>query len=145
MPRVMGLDIGEKRIGVALSDPLGITAQGFGVIKVEGEKALEELKVIVKSYDVKEIVVGLPLSLDGSVGRQAQKVMEMARRIHEVTGIPVSFWDERLTSKEAERLLITADQSRKRRKEVKDKVSATIILQSYLESRRKGCKEKGLC
>lgn len=142
MSRVMGLDIGEKRIGVALSDPLGITAQGFGVINAEEGKVLEELKTIAKNYDVKEIVVGLPLSLNGSIGPQAQKVIEIAQRISEVTGLPVFFWDERLSSKEAEKLLISADQSRKRRKEVKDKVSATIILQSYLESRRRECEGK---
>lgn len=142
MPRVMGLDIGEKRIGVALSDPLGIIAQGFGVIRAEEGKALEELRAIAETYDVKEIVVGLPLSLDGSIGPQTRKVMELAQRISEVTGLPVSFWDERLSSKEAEKLLISADQSRRRRKEVKDKVSAVIILQSYLESRRRGCEQK---
>lgn len=143
MSRIMGLDIGEKRVGVALSDPLGVIAQGFGVIKTEEGDVLEELKAIVETYDVKEIVVGLPLSLDGSIGPQAQKIMEIAQRISEVTGLPVFFWDERLSSREAEKLLISADQSRRRRKEVKDKVSATIILQSYLESRRKACEGKG--
>lgn len=131
----MGLDVGEKRIGIALSDPLGLVAQPLEVVK--REKALERLKEIVLAYGVQEVVVGLPLRPDGSLSLQAQRIWEFARQLEASLGLPVRYWDESFTTHEAERLLLQADQSRKRRKRTKDKVAAALILQGYLEARKK--------
>jgi putative Holliday junction resolvase len=135
--RIMGLDIGDKRIGVALSDPLGLVAQAFEVIERKGERVFGRLKEIVAHFGVQEIVVGLPLREDGSVGPQAEKVLNFAKELETRLGLPIKFWDERYSTQEAEKILLEADQSRLKRKKVKDKLAAAIILQGYLEMRRK--------
>ncbi len=129
--RVLGLDIGTKRTGVAISDPLGWTAQGLAVIKKGRE--LEELKTIIDEKEVTEIVVGLPKNMDGSLGPKAQEILAIVEQLKESFGIPVHTWDERLTTVAAERVLLEADLSRAQRKKVIDKTAAVIILQGYLD------------
>lgn len=132
--RILALDIGEKNIGTAISDALGITAQGLDVIQ-RGKKGedLLQLERIVEEYSVAEIVVGLPLNMDGSEGPRAKDAREYARRLSEKLSVPVKTWDERLTTAQARRTLLEADVSRARRKKVIDKLAAVIILESYLQ------------
>ncbi|MDI6822815.1 MAG: Holliday junction resolvase RuvX [Bacillota bacterium] len=138
MGRIMALDVGSKTIGVAVSDPLGWTGQGVGVIRRRSrESDLAEVLRLVREWDVTELVVGLPLSLDGSRGPQAQQAQTFARRLAEASGLPVRLQDERLTTRQAERVLVDADVSRRRRRQVIDKAAAVLILQSYLDSRRR--------
>lgn len=137
--RIMGLDIGEKRIGVALSDPMGWTAQGHSVIN---RKKLEiDFNVILQictEQAVTKIVIGLPINMNGSMGPKVVEVQGFGRKLGEFTGLLIDYWDERLTTKSAERLLIAADVSRKKRKKVIDKLAAVHILQSYLDSKSSG-------
>lgn len=137
--RILALDVGEKRIGLAVSDPLGITAQGLEVLKRQGKEAdLARLLQVARKYHVQEILVGLPRHLDGRLGAQAPEIMELARALGAALGVPVTPWDERLTTAQAERVLIEADLSRRRRRQVVDQVAAALILQSYLDSRDRG-------
>ncbi|MGB9779483.1 MAG: Holliday junction resolvase RuvX [Caldanaerobacter sp.] len=136
--RVLGLDLGDKTIGVAVSDASSTIAQGITTIRrksfVEDVKAIEE---IVKKYEVEKVVVGLPKNMNGSIGPQGEKVIRFGEKLKEALEIPVVFWDERLTTLQAERLLIEGvDMSRGKRKKVVDKLAATIILQSYLDSQK---------
>lgn len=132
--RALALDVGNKTIGVAVSDLMGWTAQGLEVIRRRAlEKDLERLKEIIKEYEVEEIVVGLPKNMNGSIGPQAQIVMEFVTQLEMVVNIPIVYWDERLSTMEAERALISADVSRKKRKEVIDKMAAVVILKGYLQ------------
>ena len=131
----MGLDLGDKRIGVAVSDPLGWTAQGKVVI--ESKDQLSDIKHIVsltEEYNVEKIVIGLPKNMNNTIGPRAQKTLDFVAALKKESSIPIITWDERLTTKEAERTLIKADISRKKRKEVIDKMAAMIILQNYLDS-----------
>ena len=131
--RIAALDVGEARIGVAVSDELGITAQGIGVIRrVGGQRDLEALGALLAPFAPERLVVGLPLNLNGSEGPQAAKVRIFAERAAAYLGLPLEFWDERLTTVAAERALLEADVSRRRRREVVDKVAASLILQGYL-------------
>ncbi len=131
--RILGIDYGEKRIGVAVSDPLGIIAQGIAVIG-----NIEELAKIIGQYEkIDEIVVGLPKRMSGEIGIQAQKVLEFVERLKVAYPIPVSTWDERLTTAAAERTLISAGLSREKRKKVIDRSAAAYILQSYLDCKKK--------
>ncbi|MCL6560132.1 MAG: Holliday junction resolvase RuvX [Firmicutes bacterium] len=134
--RIMGLDFGDKRIGVALSDPLGWTAQGLEVIQRGASVAadIKRIKEIVDKYQVERIVLGLPKNMDGSPGPAAEKVKSFAGNLAGVLKIPVDFWDERLSTVAAEKLLIEADMSRARRRKVVDKMAAVMILQGYLDS-----------
>jgi len=135
--RIAALDVGEARIGVAVSDELGITAQGIGVVRrVGGRRDMEALAALLAPYGPERLVVGLPLTLGGSEGPQAAKVRRFAEQAAAHLGLPLEFWDERLTTVEAERTLLEADVSRRRRREVIDKVAATLILQGYLAARR---------
>jgi putative Holliday junction resolvase len=139
--KVLGLDIGEKRIGIAVSDELGYTAQGVKVLNRKGiDDDLEEIKEIIVTADVSEIVVGLPKNMDGSLGDGAQKVLSFVNKIEESLSVPVILWDERWTTSEATQVLLQADLSRKKRRKVVDKVAAVLILQGYLDSlaNRKG-------
>nr|WP_297199532.1 Holliday junction resolvase RuvX [Thermanaeromonas sp.] len=131
----MGLDVGEKNIGVAVSDPLGWTAQGVTTIRRRGklEEDLEAILRLAKEYRVERVVVGLPRNMNGSLGPQARKVLEFIEALEERLQLPVVPWDERLTTSAAERVLITADLSRRRRKSVIDRLAAVLILQSYLD------------
>ena len=134
--RILALDVGEKRIGLAVSDPLGITAQGLRVlIRKNLESDLAQLLEVAREWHVQEILVGLPRHLDGREGKQAPAIMELAQALGEALGAVVTPWDERLTTVEAERVLLQADLSRRRRRQVVDQVAAVLILQSYLEYR----------
>jgi len=135
--KVLGLDIGSKRIGVALSDALGITAQGLeNLERKDNENLLTDLKEIVKGGDVSEIVVGLPLNMDGSEGPGAKEAIAIAEVIEKGLLIPVKLWDERMSTLEVERLMIAADVSRAKRKKKVDRLAAQVILQSYLNSKK---------
>jgi len=130
----MGLDLGEKRIGIAFSDPMGWTAQGHSILQRKGlKKDLSYLQELCQEFQVEKIVLGLPLNMNGTMGPKALETQEFARALQEVLKIPVDFWDERLSSKSAERVLLEADLSRKRRKELIDKIAAVHILQAYLD------------
>ena len=134
--RIAALDVGEARIGVAVSDELGITAQGIGVIRrVGGQRDLEALRALLAPFAPERLVVGLPLNMNGSEGPQAAKVRTFAERAATHLGLPLEFWDERLTTVAAERVLLEADVSRRRRRDVVDKVAASLILQGYLARR----------
>lgn len=133
--RILGLDIGHKRIGVAISDPLGITAQGLTVIVYENAaSALERLAEICREYSVTRIAAGLPLHLSGARGEAVEGVERFAAALEERTGIRVEFIDERLTTRAAERTLIAGKVRRKARKEVRDMLAAVLILESFLKS-----------
>jgi len=134
--RILGIDLGEKRIGIAISDELGITAQGLPIIPSTTEdENIKKIKKLVDKYDVKKIILGLPKNMNGTLGKQAEKSLSFARKIKNIYQIPVELEDERLSTSKAEKLLIQADRSRKKRKKVIDKMSAVIILQSYLDRR----------
>jgi putative Holliday junction resolvase len=135
-PRILGLDVGEKRIGLAVSDPLGITAQGLEVLtRKDRESDLARLLEVGRKYGVRQIVVGLPRHMDGRPGKMAQDILELAQTLGEALDATVIPWDERLTSAEANRVLIQADVSRRRRRQVVDQMAAGLILQGYLDRR----------
>ena len=138
MPRTMGLDVGDKTIGVAVSDLLGWTAQGLEtIIRIGIKKDLQKLELLIKEKEVDKIVVGFPKNMNGSIGPQGEKTLEFADRLKKRFKTEIIMWDERLTTKAAERTLLEADVSRKKRKTVIDKVAATYILQGYLDSVQK--------
>ena len=131
--RIAALDVGEVRIGVAVSDELGIAAHGVGVVRrVGGRRDLEALVAMLAPYAPERLVVGLPLNMNGSEGPQAARVRTFGAELAAHTGLPVEFWDERLTTVAAGRVLLEADLSRRRRRGLIDKVAATLILQTYL-------------
>ncbi|NLP36558.1 MAG: Holliday junction resolvase RuvX [Firmicutes bacterium] len=133
--RTMGLDVGERTIGVAVSDALGWTAQGLEVIRRGSwEEDLKRLREISEQYDVSAIVVGYPKNMNGTIGPRAEAAAAFAKRLEAGLGLPVKLWDERLTTMEAERLLLAADVSRGKRRKVIDKMAAVLILQSYLQA-----------
>ena len=135
--RIMGLDIGNNTIGVAVSDLMGMTAQGITTIKRESKKKdIEAIKDIIKEQNVNLIVSGLPKNMNGTVGPQAEKVMKFCELIKEETKLEVEFWDEGLTTVSAEKMLISGDVSRKNRKKVIDKLAAVLILQNYLDFKK---------
>jgi len=139
MLRIMCLDIGDKRIGVAMSDPLGWTAQGIKTIVRQENKNndIEEIEKLINEYGVDKILIGLPKNMNNTLGPQGEKVLEYGRVLESRFNIPVEYFDERLTTVAAERTLIEADMSRSKRKSVIDKLAAVYILQSYLDSRGK--------
>jgi len=132
----MGLDYGDKTIGIAISDALGWTAQPKAVIR---RKNLTDdfaiLKEYIDKYDVQEVVVGLPINMDGSEGIRVRRTEEFVNFLRKRLDIPVKVWDERLTTRQAENILLEADLSRSRRKEVIDQIAASIILQNYLDAK----------
>ncbi len=135
--RVLALDLGERRIGLALSDPTGTIAQGLGVIdRKTGVSVLAEIRRRVETLRVERIVVGLPLRMDGTEGAEAEKVRRFVARLQTRVGVPVDMQDERLSSKEAEQLMIADDASRARRRRSRDAVAAALILQTYLARQR---------
>jgi len=137
MQRIIGLDIGTKRIGIAVSDPLFLTAQPLTTISRQPEqKSIEEIEKIVSEYQSTVIIVGLPRNMDGSLGYQAEDVQNYAALIREKLNIEIIFIDERLTSKEAERILIEQNKKPSKNKGLIDVASAAIILQQYLDGRR---------
>lgn len=132
--RVLGLDMGDVRIGVAVSDPSRIIAQGLDFIKrVDPKSDVEAIKRLVNEHEAAEIVIGLPKMLSGEIGIQAQKALDFAELLKPLE-IPVIMWDERMTTVAATRTLIEANVRRKKRKKVVDKVAAVLILQGYLDS-----------
>ena len=134
--RVLGLDVGSKRIGIAVSDPLGITAQGLETLHRQNKRLdFERLAKLAQDYEVAEIVVGLPLRMSGAEGTQAEKMQIFAEELRMRLRVPVHLWDERLTSAEANRLLRETDMSIKRRGQVVDQMAAVLILQSWMEHR----------
>jgi len=135
--RILALDVGSKTLGLAVSDPLGITAQGLPTIRRKNRRAdFAQLDAVVKKYDVCEFVVGYPLRLSGATGTQSEKMAAFAERLRERYELPVHLWDERLTTAEAQRVLRESEMSVKRRGEVVDQLAAVLILQSFLESRQ---------
>jgi len=134
--RVLGLDVGSRRIGIAISDPLGITAQGLETLQRQNKRLdFEKLSRLVRDHEVAEIVVGFPLRMSGAEGVQAEKMQRFAQELRERVSLPVHLWDERLTSAEANRLLRETEMSIKRRGEVVDQMAAVLILQSWMENR----------
>lgn len=134
--RVLGLDIGSRRIGVAISDELGFTAQGVETLnRTSREADLARIEQIVKEYGVEAIVVGIPYNMNGSEGPQVESVRELAGVIAHRVNLPIKEWDERLSTAAAERTLLEADMSRAKRRKVVDKLAAVIILQGYLDRR----------
>lgn len=135
--RKMGLDVGSKTVGIAVSDPLGWTAQGIEIIRideVEGIFGIERVAELVKEYQVTEFVVGLPKNMNNSIGPRAEASMAYGKLLEDEFGLPVHYQDERLTTVQAERMLVEqANASRAKRKKVIDKVAAVMILQNYLD------------
>jgi len=131
--RIMGLDVGSHTIGVAVSDELGITAQGVKTIrrKSKDEDSKEIIKII-DQFDIGKIVVGLPKNMDGTLGKQAEMVFQWIKTLREKIHFPVVTWDERFSTIEASKVLLEADLSRKKRKKVIDKLAAVLILQGYI-------------
>lgn len=134
--RTISLDIGTKTIGVAVSDELGITANGVCTISRENEKKdLAQLRDIIERYSPCEILVGIPYNQDGSLGNRAKAIKKFSERIRDSLGLSVKYWDESFSTKTAEQTLIEAGMGRKKRKTVIDKMAATVILEEYLLSK----------
>ncbi len=132
--RTMGLDIGSRTIGIAISDELGITAQGLKTLsRKSAEEDFKEIAAIVGQFEIEKIVVGLPKNMDGTLGKQAEIVLKWTKVLTDKIQVPVATWDERLSTVGASKVLLEADLSRKKRKKVIDKLAAVIILQGYLD------------
>ena len=130
----MSLDVGSRTIGIACSDALLMTAQGIETIRRTSlEKDFNRLQELIAEYEVHELVVGMPKNMNGTKGERAEKTEEFVEKMKEVIDLPVTYWDERLSTVMAERQLIAADVSRKKRKSVIDKTAAVVILQGYLD------------
>jgi putative Holliday junction resolvase len=135
--RIMALDVGARRIGVAVSDPLGITAQGLDTIQRQNKRRdLEALRRLLAEYQIQEVVVGLPLRLSGAEGTQSEKMRVFAEDLRHHFGVTVHLWDERWTSTEANRLLRETELSIDKRAKAVDRMAAILILQSWLEAHR---------
>lgn len=137
--RIMGLDFGSKTVGVAVSDPLYITAQGVEIIRRDQEnklrKTLARIEELVKEYEVEEIVLGLPKNMNNSIGERAEKTLEFKAMLERRTGLNVVMWDERLTTVAADKTMMEVGVRRENRKKYVDQIAATFILQGYLDSR----------
>lgn len=136
--RILGLDVGTKTVGVAISDEMGWTAQGLETIKINEERGyfgFDRISELVKQYNVDKIVVGLPKNMNGTIGPRGEACQQFAENLRELLQLEVVMWDERLSTMAAERLLISADVSRKKRKQVIDKMAAVVILQGFLDSK----------
>lgn len=136
--RIMGLDYGSKTVGVAISDSLLLTAQGIETIERKEEnklrKTLARIEALIKEYEVERIILGLPLNMNDSIGERAEKTLEFKAMLERRTGLEVIMWDERLTTVEAEQILIESNVRREDRKKYIDKIAAGFILQGYLDS-----------
>ena len=136
--RAIGLDFGSKTVGVAISDPLGVTAQGIEIIRRTSEnklrKTLARIEELIKEYGVDTIVLGLPKNMNNTLGDRAEKSLEFKGMLERRTGLPVVMWDERLTTVEANRTLIEGNIRRENRKQYVDQLGAVLILQGYLDS-----------
>ncbi|WP_026572358.1 Holliday junction resolvase RuvX [Bacillus sp. UNC438CL73TsuS30] len=136
--RIMGLDVGSKTVGVALSDELGWTAQGLKTLKINEEKnefGFDEIGQIIKENQVSQVVIGLPKNMNGTIGPRGEASQNFAAELERRFDVPTVLWDERLSTMAAERVLLEADVSRKKRKKVIDKMAAVMILQGYLNSK----------
>ncbi|MGA7400989.1 MAG: Holliday junction resolvase RuvX [Terracidiphilus sp.] len=134
--RILGLDVGSRRIGIAVSDPLGITAQGLETLQRRNKRTdLAALEAVIRKYSVREIVVGLPLRMSGAEGTQSDKMQVFAEELRKRFRLPVHLWDERLTSAEANRLLRETDLSIEKRAKAVDRMAAVLILQGWMENR----------
>ncbi|MBO2534868.1 Holliday junction resolvase RuvX [Rummeliibacillus suwonensis] len=137
--RIMGLDVGSKTVGVAVSDALGWTAQGIETVKIDeenGEFGIDRIQELVKQYGVTEFVVGFPKNMNNTIGPRGEASKAYAKLLENTFSVPVTLWDERLTTMAAERLLIEADVRRKNRKKVIDKMAAVMILQGFLDRKQ---------
>jgi putative Holliday junction resolvase len=135
--RILGLDVGSRRIGIAVSDPLGITAQGLETLQRQNKRTDQAaLERVIQEYQVKEIVVGLPLRMSGAEGTQSDKMLVFAEELRKRFRMPVHLWDERLTSAEANRLLRETEISIEKRAKAVDRMAAVLILQGWMEMRR---------
>lgn len=135
--RILALDVGLRRIGLAVTDPLGITAQGLDTLHRKNKRAdFEQLQKLISQFEVRQIVVGYPLHMSGKAGTQSEKVAAFAEELRRRFALPVHLWDERLTSAQANRLLRETEMSIKRRAQVVDRMAAVLILQSFLENRQ---------
>ncbi|MEH6922550.1 Holliday junction resolvase RuvX [Bacillus altitudinis] len=135
--RILGLDLGTKTLGVAISDEMGWTAQGIETIKIDeagGDFGLSRLSQIVSQYGTDKIVLGFPKNMNGTVGPRGEASQSFAKVLENTYNVPVVLWDERLSTMAAEKMLISADVSRQKRKKVIDKMAAVMILQGYLDS-----------
>ena len=145
MIRIMGLDFGSKTVGVAVSDPLGITAQGIEIVRRTSEnklrKTLARIEELVKEYEVTEIVLGFPKNMNNTIGERAEKSLAFKEMLERRTGLPVVMWDERLTTVAANRTLIEGGVRRENRKDYVDMLAAVYILQGYLDSRERTSNE----
>ena len=136
--RIMGLDVGSKTVGIAISDALGWTAQGVETVQIDEEieeYGIHRISELVKQYEVSSFVVGYPKNMNNTVGPRGEASERFAELLRETFSLPVTLWDERLTTMAAERMLIEADVSRKKRKKVIDKMAAVMILQGFLDSK----------
>src|SRR3954447_9863440 len=136
--RVMGLDVGSKTVGIAMSDELGWTAQGLKTLKINEEKhvfGFDEIGQLIKEYQVDTVVIGFPKNMNGTIGPRGEASKQFAAEVESRFAVPTVLWDERLTTMAAERVLLEADVSRKKRKKVIDKMAAVMILQGYLNSK----------
>ena len=134
MERIMGLDVGDKTIGVAISDPLMLTAQGLKTIRRESiKKDINEIKMIIEEYNINKIIIGFPKNMNNTIGPQGKKVLDFVEKLKNRVDVEITLEDERLSTVAAERILIDGDVSRKKRKNVIDTVAATYILQTYLD------------
>jgi putative Holliday junction resolvase len=134
--RILGLDVGTKRIGLAVSDPLGVTAQGLETLQRQNKRLdFEQLAKVIRDYDVRQIVVGNPLRMSGESGPQADRMALFAEELRRRFQLPVHLWDERLTSVQANRLLRETELSIQRRAQAVDRMAAVLILQSWMEAR----------
>ena len=138
--RILGLDYGSKTVGVAVSDPLGLTAQGVEIIRRKSEskqrQTLARIEELAKEYQAEKIVLGFPKHMNNTIGDRAEKTLEFAEVLKRRTGLPVVMWDERMTTVEANRTLMEASVRREDRKEYVDKLAAVFILQGYLDFRQ---------
>ena len=135
--RILGIDFGTVRMGFAISDLLGITAQGLDTVTVKNERQLHNnIRELIEEHQVEKIVVGLPLNMNGTRGKAAEKCETFAKRLRTVFGLEVDMWDERLTTAEAESQMIRMEIKRKRRRRVVDQMAAQIMLQSYMEAKK---------
>ncbi len=138
--RIMGLDFGSKTVGVAVSDPLGITAQGVEIIRRKSANKLRQtlarIEELIKEYDVDELVLGLPKNMNGTEGERCERTREFKEMLEKRIGLPVAFWDERLTTVAADRAMVEKGMGRYERKEYVDEIAAIFILQGYMDAKK---------
>lgn len=135
----LGLDLGTRTVGIAISDALGMMAHGVETFRFEEghyKKAIQHVQTLVNTHKITEIVLGLPKNMNGSIGERGLETQAFGAKLEAATNVKVTYWDERLTTMQVERVLIQADVSRNKRKKVVDKMAATIILQSYLDAKK---------